>query len=54
MNAQALAADFLSEAKLLDIRGLQLELIVKGKGAFVSARHGWCRELRENHRSAGA
>lgn len=40
MSAQALPADFLSEAKQVDIRGLQLELIVKGKGAPLLFLHG--------------
>ena len=40
MSAQAISADFLSAAKLTDIRGLQLELIVKGKGAPLLFLHG--------------
>jgi pimeloyl-ACP methyl ester carboxylesterase len=40
MSAQALPADFLSEATQVDIRGLQLELIVKGKGAPLLFLHG--------------
>ncbi|MDY6944958.1 MAG: alpha/beta fold hydrolase, partial [Pseudomonadota bacterium] len=40
MNAQALPAEFLSEARLVDIRGLQLELIVKGQGAPLLFLHG--------------
>lgn len=40
MNAQALPADLLSEASLVDIRGLRLELIVKGEGAPLLFLHG--------------
>src|SRR4029453_13055322 len=40
MNAEALPADFLDEAQLVEIQGLKLELVIKGKGAPVLLLHG--------------
>lgn len=40
MNAEVLPADFLDDAKLIDIQGLKLELVIKGKGAPLLFLHG--------------
>lgn len=40
MNTEASPAGWLSEAKLVDIQGVKLELVVKGKGAPLLLLHG--------------
>jgi pimeloyl-ACP methyl ester carboxylesterase len=40
MSIEASPADFLQQAKLVDIQGLKLELIVKGEGAPLLFLHG--------------
>jgi pimeloyl-ACP methyl ester carboxylesterase len=40
MNAEALSADILKDARLVEIQGLKLELVVKGTGAPLLFLHG--------------
>jgi pimeloyl-ACP methyl ester carboxylesterase len=40
MSNEASPADFLSEAQLVDVQGVKLELVVKGKGAPLLFLHG--------------